>query len=389
MKPRAIRRPPKTHKARARTRRQRFRSIARALPLVAVAALLTLVLDTVGGMRKIETATLDLQFSLLRGTRQSPVALVLIPRDQLRATFGGTSLTAAALNELLERIAATRPRAIVVALDTSDPSFAAIRAPAGCPIIWSRGGEYSPRRGSFVTRPPAGGAHRQVVSGVAVQRVDNDKVVRRYEQVVQTDVGPQPTLSWAAVCAVTGKHPLRDADPRNEFFLRWNAYAERFHPTAAAVLAMTADAPANEGNLLSGAIVVVGGDWNVSDEHRTPVGWRLGSEIVAQAIETELAGRRIAPLSLPLLLLLQITQGVLLLLLFEVVSFRRALLISIVVVPLLSFGLSLLFFSTLSHWATFAPILLVLIAQRAHERIKETQQKLVATAEENLRTVQS
>ncbi len=352
----------------------RVRTVLRALPLLAFAALLTLLLDSVGGLRKIETATLDAQASLLRGGEESPVSVVNLGRGELRPD---------ALQNLLDTIAATRPKAIAITLDTSDASFANIREPQGFPLIWGRNSDYSPRHRAFVVRAAAGGSPR-ALTAVAVQRVDSDKVIRRYEHVVPTERGAEPTLGWATVCAVRGRRPIEQADRRNEFLLRWQAFDRPSLP-AQHILTMARDAEAwKSHSLLTGKIVVIGADlWNAANEYRTPVGWLVGSELVAQAIETELAGPRIVPLPLPLLLFLQVLQGVLLLLLFSVLSFRKALAVSVVAIPLLSFGLSLLFFSTLARWGAFAPILLVLVGQQVYEHAKESRKSLLQTAQKN------
>lgn len=361
----------------------------RALPLLIGASILTFLLDSTGSLRKLETAALDVQASLRESSSPSPVALVLISQEDHRALFGGRSpLDPQELWKIIEAIAATSPQAIVVNLDTSAPAFGALRPwPAMPPVIWARPADYSRRRDLFLVKPFLGGARAGRPAGLTPQRMDADGVIRRYQHLYRTDQGTLPSLAWAAVCAVRRVDPVRTADPRNEFFLRFGLSQPPFRPTAGAVLQMARDAGWKSGSLLTGKLVVLGGEYSVEDEHQTPVGWKLGSEIVAQAIETELAGEgeRVAPVSLPVLLLLQIVQGVLFLLLFQALRFRAALAASLLAIPGLAAAFSLGTFGTASHWGWFAPILLAVLVQQVYEKARKARTDLVESAAGALR----
>ena len=189
-------------------------------------------------------------------------------------------------------------------------------------------------------------------SGISLHPRDSDNVIRRYQHTFNTDGASIPSLAWAAVCAARRQDPLRTADPRNEFFLRYGVTRTPVWIDASNVMAMSADEKWSESSILTNRIVVIGGDYSAADEHRTPRQWQLGSEIAAQAIETELAGKRVAPLSPALLIVLQILQGVALLFLFEALSFGRALAISLVCVPIVSLGLSYVSFATFAEWGS-------------------------------------
>jgi CHASE2 domain-containing sensor protein len=362
--------------------------LVRALPLLLGASILTLVLDSTGALRKLETATLDFQASLWRSSSPSPVALVLISGEDYRTLFGRQSpLDPQPFRKIVEAIAAASPKAIVVNVDTASPGFAAFPAlPGGPPVIWARAADYSRRRKLFLPKPFLGGAQSARSAGLSQQRVDTDGVIRRYQHLYRTDRALVPSLAWAAVCAVRREDPIRAADPRNEFFLRFGISRPSFRPTAGAVLQMAQNPGWRSGSLLKDKVVVLGGEYSVEDEHETPAGWKLGSEIVAQAIETELAGARVAPLSMPVLLLLQILQGVLFLLVFQSLRFRAALAASVLAIPGLATLFSLGAFGTASHWGQFAPILLAVLGQQVYEEARKARSGLVENAAGALRT---
>jgi CHASE2 domain-containing sensor protein len=361
----------------------------RALPFLIGASVLTLLLDSTGALRKLETGALDLQASLGASAAPSPVALVRISKEDYLGLFGGRSpLDPRALRKIIDAIAVTSPAAIIVNVDTAAPAFGALRfLPAMPPVVWARGAGFSRRRDLFLAEPYLGGTRPGHPAGLTPQKVEADGVIRRYQHLYRTDQGPLPSLAWATVCAVRRVDPIRTADPRNEFFLRFGISRPPFQPTAGAVLQMARDARWRSGSLLTGKLVVLGGEYSVEDEHETPVGWKLGSEIIAQAIETELAGEdgRIAPVPLPVLLLLQIVQGVLFLLLFQALRLQAALVASLLVVPGLAATFSLGTFGTVSHWGWFAPILLAVLGQQVYEKARKARSELVESAAGALR----
>jgi CHASE2 domain-containing sensor protein len=359
-----------SHKTKAESR------VLRALPILLSATLLTVLLDRFGAMRAVESYTIDLQAQVRRGDAASQVALVTIA-DTDASFFPSGALDPARLQLLCDRVAAARPQAIVLAIDTSDSRFRVLHPPAnGVPLVASREADYSHVHDRFSPKPFLGGASVTSLSGLALHPEDGDDVVRRYRHTFRTDGGELPSLAWAAVCAARHRDPIRSADRRNNFYLQYGVARKPFLLRASDVLHMSAQPGWEQGGVLSRKIVVIGGD-SASDERRTPSGWQLGSEIVAQAIESELTRSRVVPLSSPFLLILQIVQGVALLVLFQATSFRRALVISLVAIPVVSLLLSLAAYSTFARWGQFAPILIAVVAMQVYERAKETRKDLL------------
>lgn len=366
-----------------------LRGVSRSLPLLVGAALLTLALETLGGLRKTESATLDLQAflqsALALHTKPSQVALVLIKPEDWRTQFGGKSpLDAGKLQQLIDSVAAARPQAIVVDFDTANPAFAALHPPlAGPPVIWARLADYSHVQEIFLVKPFLGGAQPRLPSGVALQKVDADGSIRRYQRLYPTDLGPLPSLPWATVSAVRGLDPVRSTHRRDELFLRFGL-ARPVTQTSSYVLREAQGKDWGVDNFLTGKIVVLGGSYSADDEHETPLGWQSGSEIVAQAIETELEGDLVSPVSRLVLIGLQIVQGVLFLLLFQALRFRKALALSLLAIPALAALFSVLTFATPAYWGHFAPVLLAVLGQQIYEQAKKYRSSLVESAAEAL-----
>lgn len=375
-------RPSKNERPRPRNAKRPFgRRLLTALPLLVGACLLTLLLDSLGGLRALETAALDVQSRLYPGPDATGVALVIIGARDYQDWFGSKSpLDPVRLQSLLENILATHPRAVAVDLLTTAPAFTSLELPAGGPpVIWAREATFSHRHHVFRLGSYLGGARPDRLSGVVAQELDTDHRIRRYQLLFSTDQGPVPSLPWAAVCAARGRSPLRGAGLSDEFFIRFTTRGVPLHFDSAAVRLMAAHPEWRQGSALTGKIVVLGSDYG-DDEQETPVGWRLGSEILADTLQTELDGHHVRPLGLPALVLLQLTEGVLFLLFFHLSRLRTAVAASLFVIPALACGFSLLGYSTIGRWGSFVPILLAILGQQLYERAKKTRSEWVEKA---------
>ena len=124
-------------------------------------------------------------------------------------------------------------------------------------------------------------------------------------------------------------------------------------------------------------IVLIGGAYTASDEHETPLGWMLGVEVLAYAIETELHGGGMKPASPVTITLLGGFVGLVLLLLFQHFTPTKALLLSFPTILLLGMVCSLLTFRTIAFWAYFVPIQLAVLVQEGYVQAKDYRKRLV------------
>jgi len=236
------------------------RRLLAALPLLIGASLLTLVLESLGGLRALETAALDLQERLHLGPDASGVALVVLDEIDGRTPPGSKSpLEPARVQEILADILAARPLAVAVDLSTAGPDFASLRPPAGGPpVLWAREATFSHLHRRFRPGPFLGGAHPGEPSGIVAQRVDGDGRIRRYQLLFPTAQGPVPSLPWATVCAVRRRDPLRGAAPGDELFIRFTTRGAPFRLDSSELRRLAGDPRSRQNNPLTGKIVVLG-----------------------------------------------------------------------------------------------------------------------------------
>lgn len=122
-------------------------------------------------------------------------------------------------------------------------------------------------------------------------------------------------------------------------------------------------------------MVILGGDYEVQDEHDTPVGWMTGSQILASIIRTEQVGSGRRPIGTAAVVLLAVFDSVVLLLLIHLIGLWRTLLSSVIVVPALAVLLSLLLFGSIGYSGSFMLILIAVLAHQVYERGKDYSKK--------------
>ena len=123
---------------------------------------------------------------------------------------------------------------------------------------------------------------------------------------------------------------------------------------------------------LKGKIVLLGGDYAVQDEHRTPLGWMLGVEVIAQIVETELRGSRVAAPSEFFVAILMAIDSLFLFLVTNKRSIKKSILISVLATPVLAAISSWVAVRSLTLSVYFTAILFALVGFQLYESRKET-----------------
>lgn len=127
---------------------------------------------------------------------------------------------------------------------------------------------------------------------------------------------------------------------------------------AANILKLAENPNWQTNDLIRNKIVLVGGSYLGEDRHDTPLGKMSGVETIANVIETELGGGGLKPPDFWSIVLLQIFDGVLLLGMFLIFSWRKAALLSLPAIVVISLACSFLIYDSFSHWLFFAPVML-------------------------------
>jgi CHASE2 domain-containing sensor protein len=354
----------------------------KSIPVVLIGIVLTLVLSRSGFFRQIETYSLDTQVRLQGVPEDSLVAVVLIDRGDFASLFQEKSpLDPGTLHRVIGAIAAGKPKVIGVAIDTSAPEFKGLQpAPDWPPIVWAQNGVFSARDNRYHLDKVLGGQPTAALSGLVALKLDEDGAIRRYPRLCETDQGLIASFPWAVAKEVAPAEAARREATQEGLFIKFAGDSEgshRLHFTASRILGL-ADGPGwQNSSPVKDKIVLLGGAYDVADEHGTPLGWMLGVEVLAHAVETELGGGGLSPPNPILITAIGGLVGLLLLLLFQHFTPVKGFLMSALAIPVSGVICSLLIFKTTSFWAYFVPIPLAVLGQEFYAQVKAYRMRLI------------
>jgi len=358
-----------------------LKRIWRATPIIGVAILLTFVFSQQGLLRKFETTALDTTMRLQSKRLQNEIAVVRITDEDYKDRFHAKSpLDPDALQEIVDAIARGKPRIIGVDIDTSASAFTKLQSPPiPVPVIWARTGAYSNLRKQVHLFDYLGGNNPGGASGLVLFKVDEDGALRRYSRIVPTNMGPFPSLSWAIIKQLGADKSKNLTESEEELFINyvdssWDS--RQVNISSQEIVNLSTTEGFQTDGILKDKIVLLGGDYAVQDEHDTPLGWMIGVHALKQIIATELEGGGPRPASTMSIVLLELVDGFVLLLLFQIFRLRKAVIISVFLIPFLALVCSLLAFRSFAQWAYFVPILVLILGHQLYERVKDYFKKL-------------
>jgi CHASE2 domain-containing sensor protein len=312
---------------------------------------------------------------------QSDVAIVDITDEDYKEIFGGRSpLDPAKLQLLIDLIARGKPKVIGVDISTSAPQFKEVAIDKKWPqIIWERDPLKVPEYEDEMPEPVdvLGGKDPQLNadSGMPLMFDDaEDGVTRRYRRLIKTTDGLLPSFSWAIVNRFQTAKAKALRASTDKYFIRYAGDRDgshRYNLTASRLIELSKGEGLPEDNPLKDRIVLLGGTYGDDDKHFTPLGQMDGIKVIAQVIETELEGGGDEAPNHAALMLLEIFEGVLVILLFHSfhsLGFLRATLLNLLSVIVIAVICSYLAFGSMSHATFFIPVLIcVLIYEFAVE----------------------
>jgi CHASE2 domain-containing sensor protein len=362
--------------------------LLRALPMIVALVLLTWLFGHSGVLHKIERVVSDAQMRLGRAPTDSPVVLVNIDDQDYRELFRNTSpLDPARLEKLISDIAIGQPSVIGIDIDTSDPRFAKqfTLKNWNCQLVWERELRNVPQEGTEGEQlEPLDilGGQKDIdpstnSSGLPLLIDDSeDKVTRRYRRSIPTKRGLLPSLPYAVRAAYFRNDPAKlnkVGDLQQDLLIHYAGNPEglpRLHFSARKISELSTGWP--QTSPIRGKIVLLGGSYLGQDRHETPIGQLTGLAVMANVVETELAGGGEKPPSAAILLLLELFEAFALLLFFHALTFRDALLWSVLLIPVMAITCSFLAYRNGSYFLQFALILLGLLVFEVYEHFRRS-----------------
>jgi len=345
---------------------KRFRDFAL---LVGGAIPVTILLGGVGLFKELETPVLDLQ-SKIRPARsgEGQIVIIRITNEDYKNIFHGKSpLDPAKLHSVIDAIARCKPKVIGVDIDTSAAEFREMAVSPEWPrVVWARDAIYSNTKKRYYPLGLRGLDAPNSLSGVIAYPMDQDDVVRRYTRIYNTELGLLPSFPYAVAKAFSPENAGRLKESGDELLINYADRPARFSIPSSQILAI-----GDRLDWMAGKIVILGGDYAVQDEHDTPLGWRLGVEVLAQTIETELEGGGLRVPSKIRVMFIATLTSVALWLFLLIWRPRRLALLGFIVIPALAFICSYIAFRSPSQWGYFLPILIAVLIHQVIERFKE------------------
>ncbi|MGH9320880.1 MAG: CHASE2 domain-containing protein [Vicinamibacteria bacterium] len=374
-------------------------SLLRAVSVILLVSLgLYTLYERATVLQQLERVARDFHAQLLSPRESTPLAVVLISEDDYRALFDSSSpLDRSRLEKLLRAIAKGGPKLIGVDLATDDPRLRGLGSEIGAPIVWAREladcHTLTPKPVRCVESNPwvlldfAGAEDSGSQSGLVVLRTDPDGVIRRYSRFLKVQDTLLPSFPTAIAEAVRG----RVGEPTDrEYLTEYRPLPKGSFYPASFVLEASERPGFGERGFLKDRVVMLGGSYRAArDQYRTPLGEKHGVEILAQIAQTELdvksEGDRVKPIGLDRIGIVLFLNGLVLLFLYQMVSFPRAFWVSLLLIPVLATLCSLLFAkSPFALWPYLVPLQLAVLVQQLYSHAKGYRNALIRSYSKKL-----
>ncbi len=360
------------------------RNQLKGMVVVLSAIPITLILGSIGLFRTLETPVLDFLTRVATAQHRNVVIVRIDDHDYKNKFNGKSPLDPKVLGDVICAIAKGGPSVIGVDIDTSGPEFREFKLDPKClndkrwpPIVWARGATYSNYNERYQVFDVLGNQVPSPLSGFVAFKLDSDETIRRYVRVRKADDGKAEFVALSFPWAIMSQLPDKSGDLQENDEERLIKFQGEPKDTTGFNFEVEALFKVADGEgwringPVTGKIVLLGGDYAAQDEHKTPVGYMLGVEVMAQIIETELGGGGTKAPSALLRVALAVFSTLLLVLILSNFKSYKKIVVCILLVPLLAGLSSYIAFRSLSQFPTFALVLVIILGYILFQQIKE------------------
>lgn len=341
------------------------------LPLLVLALFMSFISSRTGLISEWQTTSLNLQMRLDVPSEESSVVIIDITQRDFDDIFQGKTrpLNPTALQRVISAIAKGRPCVIGVDIDTSFPQFRDFAvSDEMANVVWARETAEMPADVTQAVVPldVLGGQNPTYneKSGIPFLIDDSKRIPRYYTHLIKTSEGNLPSFGWAVLKEGMNRNCEGITFPDivetpERLIIGYSRGAEgegRMRISASDILKFSEGPEWQDNNLIKNKIVLLGGTYLGEDQSDTPIGRMSGVEILANVIESDLRGGVKSPGFISLSLL-QVFDGILLVTLFQIFSWRKAFFMSLPFILILAFACSFFTYYSFSYWLFFAPIM--------------------------------
>jgi CHASE2 domain-containing sensor protein len=359
-------------------------TLARASLVILLAAVIATLFAHHSVLHGVEKWTREVTARLFPPERDA-VVVIDIDDDAYERYFSETSpLDSVVLRRLIDAVAQGGARSIGVDIDTSARRFEQLEPDASWPpVVWAR--SMRPARDDSASGTYTVGRQRSILGGVLggkadergtlwgvplVLSDDTDRRVRRYLralQLEQAEYAPTFASRLAHVSSRAGQITDADAAGLTDAHARLIDYMpteRRLNIPAHDVLELaSSEGWRSRKGPVAGRIVLIGGTFAGLDRHATPLGEMPGVHVLANVVETELAGGGARQPSWATVFAIEVFVSLVLVLLFHAFTrFRTALTACLLLALVLGPLSSLLVYGSLERWFYFSLVYLAVSA---------------------------
>lgn len=384
-----------------------WRKVAKELPIIIAIAFLTVLGETIGLFRALETPALDALIRVNPLTIQHTLVVDITDSDYKRFFNERSPLDADKLSEILNAVSEAETSLIVVDIITADKTFKTLRSHNfhGRKILWAQDAnpileqtsqsddaakdsdvlKVEAVLGDPQTDPPE--------TGIAVLWPDSDGVVRRYPRMVKTysrdafegrNFAYKPTLPWRAIMDACEVPP---SEEKEDIMFDFCSAPTHYPGEQASDIVDSLAKKKNQWlDIAKGQIVIVGGNFGASrDKYATPLGMVDGDKLIALAIESYKQKGPIKPPPEWVMFLSDICCGIIFTA-FALMLSTPYLVALALVAPLLGMIFSFYTFHAWSMWFTFIPVIVGIYLHLIYDHLREHAKLLRELNEMKART---
>lgn len=308
----------------------------------------------------------------IKRERAAKLVLVRISAEDIQTHWSDGRLTGAHLASVVQAVAAASPASIMVDFSTASPGFGGVPLPENVRVIWAQRAQGSKVTGLLYAEPCLSGNTVAIPEncGLATVVEEPDGVVRTYRRAYRVQM-PNGRTQIVRTLVTRALDPEDERPSENELMIDFRPRKRGADMEFSLSQLLARSAHSSWRRSLTGQHVLIMGAYDATDEHKTPVDWKKGGDVLAAIVETELDGGGSWSPSKPSLLVVAATAIVILWLWFHYLPWKAAVIGAVPLMVLLAVVAAGVTYGSTGEAVFFAPVLLAFYLGRIKHHVTE------------------